>query len=253
MAEQRRYIYCVIPASPERKFDLLGLEGEKVYTMNYRDIATVVSDTSLSYEELDPTRSNMKTHTLVLETLMKDYTVLPARFGLISDSEDKLRGLLQKYYSTLKDYIRRLDNRIEIGIKVFWEKEAMIAELEGKDKRFTRLKEELKTLPPLIAQDKLVKAGEMVRSMIEKWVDRYTDRVYRQLMKVAVDGKKNYPIDMKNIINSAFLVDKAKEKQFDTLIEKLDSEYGDRINFKYVKPVPPYNFVNLELYLKEVL
>ena len=129
----------------------------------------------------------------------------------------------------------------------------MIAELEGKDQRLTRLKEELKTLPPLIAQDRLVQAGEMVRSMIEKWVDRYTDRVYRQLMKVAVDGKKNYPIDMKNIINSAFLVDKVREKQFDTLIEKLDSEHGDRINFKYVNPVPPYNFVNLELCLKEVL
>jgi len=253
MAEEKRSIYCVIPTNQERKFDLLGFEEEEVYTINYKDIAAVVSDISLSFEELDPTRSNMKTHTLVLETLMKDYTVLPARFGLICDGEGKLMGLLQKYYPTLKDYIRRLDNRIEIGIKVFWEKEAMIAELEGKDKRFTRLKEELKTLPPLIAQDKLVKAGEMVRSMIEKWVDRYTDRVYRQLMKVAVDGKKNYPIDMKNIINSAFLVDKAREKQFDTLIDKLDSEYGDKINFKYVKPVPPYNFVNLELYLKEVL
>ena len=213
--------------------------------MNYKDIAAVVSDISLSFEELDPTRKNMKTHTLVLEALMKDYTVLPARFGLISDSEDKLKGLLQKYYPTLKDYIRRLDNRIEIGVKVFWEKEAMIAELEGKDGSLTRLKEELKTLPPPIAQEKLVKAGEMVRSMIEKWVDRYTDRVYRQLMKVAVDGTKNYPIDMRNIINSAFLVDKASEKQFDALIDRLDSEYGDKINFKCVKPVPPYNFVNL--------
>jgi len=250
MAEERKYIYCVIRTSQGRKFDLVGLEGEEVYTINYKDIAAVVSNISISYEECDPTRSNMKTHTLVLETLMKDYTVLPARFGLISDNEDKLKGLLQKYYSTLKEYIRRLDNRIEIGIKVFWEKEAMIAELEGKDQRLTKLKEELKTLPPPIAQEKLLKAGEMVRSMIEKWVDRYTDRVYRQLMKVAVDGKKNYPIDMKNIINSAFLVDKAREKQFDTLIEKLDSEYGDKINFKYVKPVPPYNFVNLELYLK---
>ena len=253
MAAENKIIYCVIPTSRERKFDLVGFEGEEIYTINYKDIDAVVSDISLSYEECDPTRRNMKTHTLVLEALMKDYTILPARFGLISDSEDKLKGLLQKYYPTLKDYIRRLDNRMEIGVKVFWEKEAMIAELEGKDGSLTKLKEELKTLPPLIAQDKLVKAGEMVRSMIEKWVDRYTDRVYRQLMKVAVDGKKNYPIDMKNIINSAFLVDKAREKDFDALIEKLDSEYGDKINFKYVKPVPPYNFVNLELHLKEVL
>ena len=253
MAEQKRYIYCVIPTNQERKFDLVGLEGEKVYTMNYRDIAAVVSNISLSYEECDPTRRNMKTHTLVLEALMKDHTVLPARFGLISDSGDKLRELLQKYYPTLKDYIKKLDNRMEVGVKVFWEKEAMIAELEGKDQRLTKIKEEIKTLSLPIAEQKLVKAGEMVRSMIEKWVDRYTGRVYLELMKIAVDGKKNYPIDIKNIINSAFLVDKAREKDFDALIDKLDSEYGDKINFKYVKPIPPYNFVNLELYLKEVL
>ena len=109
MAEERKYIYCVIRTSQGRKFDLVGLEGEEVYTINYKDIAAVVSNISISYEECDPTRSNMKTHTLVLETLMKDYTVLPARFGLISDNEDKLKGLLQKYYSTLKEYIRRLD------------------------------------------------------------------------------------------------------------------------------------------------
>jgi len=253
VAAENKIIYCVIPTSRERKFDLVGFEGEEIYTINYKDIDAVVSNISLSFEELDPTRKNMKIHAIVLETLMKDYTVIPARFGLISNSEDKLRGLLQKYYSAFKDYIKRLDNRIEIGIKVFWEQEAMIAEIDGKDQRITKLKEELKTLSPIVAQDKLIKAGEMVRSMIMTWVDRYTDTVYQQLMKVAVDGKKNYPVDIKNIINSAFLVDKAKEKQFDALIEKLDSEYGDRINFKYVKPVPPYNFVNLEMYLKEIL
>jgi len=253
VAEERRYIYCLIPANPGRRFDLVGFEGQEVYTVNYRDMAVVVSNISISYEECDPSRRNMKTHTLVLEALMKDYTVLPARFGIICDGEDKLWGLLQKYYPILKDYIKRLDNRIEVGVKVFWEREAMIAELEGKDGSLTKLKEELKTLPPAIAQNKLVKAGEMVKSRIDEWVNRYTDRVYLQLMKVAVDGEKNYPIDIKNIINSAFLVDKAKEKAFDALIDKLDSEYGEMVNFKVVKPVPPYNFVNLELYLKGVL
>jgi len=84
VAEQKRFIYCVIPTSQEKRFDLVGLEEKEVYTINYRDIAAVVSDTSLSFEECDPTRKNMKAHTLVLEALMKDYTVLPARFGVIS-------------------------------------------------------------------------------------------------------------------------------------------------------------------------
>ncbi|MEA1964192.1 MAG: GvpL/GvpF family gas vesicle protein, partial [Candidatus Aerophobetes bacterium] len=190
MAEEKRYIYCVIPINEERKFDLVGLEKEEIYTINYKDIAAAVSDISLSFEECDPTRRNIKAHTLVLETLMKDYTILPARFGLISDSDDKIKGLLQKYYSTLKDYIKKLNNRMEVGVKVFWNKDAMMAELMAKNEKIAKLKEEIKTLPPPIARQKLVKAGQMVESLGKKWETKYTDRVYLELMKVAVDHKR---------------------------------------------------------------
>lgn len=252
-AEKKRYIYCVIPVNKEKKFDLVGLEEEEVYTVNYRDIAVVISDISLSFEELDPTRRNMKAHTLVLEKLMKHYTVLPARFGLISDSDDKLKGLLQKYYSTLKDHIRRLDNRIEAGVKVFWQKEPMAARIVAKSERIAKIKEKIKTLPPDKAQPLLIEAGQLVKSLTDKWREQYYPRIYRELLRVAVDGRYNPPISMDNLLNASFLVDKAKEKQFDNLIDKLDSEYGERVNFKVVKPIPPYNFVDLKLYLKEVL
>ena len=253
MAEEKRYIYCVIPINEERKFDLVGLEKEEIYTINYKDIGAVVSDISVSFEECDPTRRNMKTHTLVLETLMKDYTILPARFGLISDSDDKFRGLLQKYYSTLKDHIKILDKRIETGVKVFWQKEAMIARIVAKNKRIVKIKERVKTLPPDKAEPLLIEAGQLVKSLVDKWREEYYPRVYRKLLRVAVDGRYNPPISMDNLLNASFLVDKAKEKQFDNLIDKLDSEYGEAVNFKVVKPVPPYNFVDVKLYLKEVL
>jgi len=69
-------------------------------------------------------------------------------------------------------------------------------------------------------------------------------------MKVAIDGKRNYPVDISNILNASFLVDISREKVFDAAIEELDAKHGDWAIFKCVKPVPPYNFVNLEMYLK---
>ena len=47
------------------------------------------------------------------------------------------------------------------------------------------------------------------------------------------------------IMNAAFLVDRAREKEFDSCVEELGVHYGDRIEFKYVGPVPPYSFVNI--------
>jgi len=47
------------------------------------------------------------------------------------------------------------------------------------------------------------------------------------------------------VLNGAFLVDAAKESDFDEAVQSLDQDFGDRLMFKYVGPVPPYNFVNI--------
>jgi len=47
------------------------------------------------------------------------------------------------------------------------------------------------------------------------------------------------------VLNAAFLVDEARQVEFDAAVERLDQEMGKRLIFKYVGPVPPYNFVNI--------
>ena len=251
MANERKYIYCVIPVESEATFNHTGIEeGSRIYAISYQDVAAVVSDTSLTI--CDPSRKNMAAHNGVLVAVMKDYTVLPARFGLISDSEDELRGLLVRYYSPLKNHIRKLDNRMEVGVKVFWRKEAMIAILDGKSQKITKLKEAMKTAPSAKAQALAIEAGEVVKSMAEEWQAKYGDSVYMRLMRLAIDGRRNYPVDISNILNASFLVDKAKEKQFDAAIDELNSGCDERLDFRYVKPIPPYNFVNIEMYLQGI-
>ncbi len=47
------------------------------------------------------------------------------------------------------------------------------------------------------------------------------------------------------IINAAFLVEKEKEEAFDTAVEKISQQYADKMNLKYVGPIPPCNFVEI--------
>jgi hypothetical protein len=49
------------------------------------------------------------------------------------------------------------------------------------------------------------------------------------------------------IINAAFLLEKTKEAAFDLKVNELAEKYGDKIKFKYVGTVPPFNFVNIEI------
>ena len=53
----------------------------------------------------------------------------------------------------------------------------------------------------------------------------------------------------RQILNVAFLIDTANEAAFDAAIQQLDAAQNGRIQFKYVGPVPPYNFVNIKLYI----
>jgi hypothetical protein len=47
------------------------------------------------------------------------------------------------------------------------------------------------------------------------------------------------------ILNAAFLVEKAREPEFDAAIQALDAEMNNLMTFKYIGPLPPFNFVDL--------
>ncbi|MDD5094851.1 MAG: GvpL/GvpF family gas vesicle protein [Dehalococcoidia bacterium] len=249
MAKTGKYVYCIIPTQQEISFDHAGIEADsRIYTINHGDIAAVVSDTSMTI--CDPIRKNMLAHNRVLEAIMREYTVLPARFGLIADSQDKLKGLLAEYYPKLKTFISMLDNRIEVGIKVFWQKEKVLAILESRDQKLTRLRQAIKESPPAKAEVLLIEAGQLVRSQVEAWQSEVGNEIYMALIRIAVDGRHNYPVDISNILNASFLLDKSKEEKFDNAVEELDKKHGHWTNIRYLKPVPPYNFVNLEMCLQ---
>ena len=41
-----------------------------------------------------------------------------------------------------------------------------------------------------------------------------------------------------------------REAEFDAAVNSVAKKFGDRLNFKYTGPWPPYNFVNIRLKLE---
>src|SRR5947207_9760986 len=69
-AGRGRYVYCIIRASQPLKFGAIGMDEQwpDVYTINFKDMAAVVSDIPLA--PLDSTRENVLAHERVNETVM---------------------------------------------------------------------------------------------------------------------------------------------------------------------------------------
>jgi len=218
----------------------------EVYTINHRELAAVVSDTE--FEEIDPTRKNVRAHTVGQDELLKNYTLLPMGFGMIANSKSDVLKLLEKNYQGLMDELKRLGGKVEVELKVFWDQEAMIKELQGGSEELTRLKAKMNDAPsPIEAQRLLVEVGKLVERIALDWKAKYADRVYTVLKGLSIDARLNNPLGVKNILNASFLIEKAKERDFQKEVFKLDSQYQGKVNFKYVGPLAPYNFVNVKL------
>ena len=90
-----RYVYGVVEAKEQTTFGKIGIggEGEQVYMVKYLDIAAVVSKTSVYI--FDPTRENALAHEHVIETVMKNYTIIPMSFGTVFRTDDDIREVLK--------------------------------------------------------------------------------------------------------------------------------------------------------------
>jgi len=124
----------------------------------------------------------------------------------------------------------------------------MIKELQGRSEELTRLKAKINDAPsPIEAQRLLIEAGQLVERIVLDWKARYADRVYTVLKGLSIDAKLNSPLGIKNVLNASFLVERGKEGDFKKEVFKLDSQYQGKVNFKYIGPLAPYNFVNVKL------
>ena len=81
------------------------------------------------------------------------------------------------------------------------------------------------------------------------WKVRYAEQVCAILGQLALDTQLNKLIGIHNILNASFLINRSREVEFQQEVYRLDSEFRGKVNFKYVGPLPPYNFINLKLEL----
>ena len=137
-----KYVYCIVRSDRQRDFGAIGIGGgQRVFTVAFKDLAAVVSDTPIVI--YDPTRENVLAHEFVNETVMKEFTVIPMSFGTVFRSEDDVTELLRSTYQAFSDVLDKMQDKIEFGLKVLWDREKVIANLERENDEIRRLKDEI--------------------------------------------------------------------------------------------------------------
>jgi hypothetical protein len=247
-ASRGKYVYCIIEATDPLKFGPIGIGADPadVYTVHYRTLAAVVSDAPI--EVLDSTRENVLAHERVNETVMREHTVIPMSFGTIFKTREDIVELLRSAAEAFGDVLNKMQNKLEFGLKVLWDRDQAIREVESEDEDIGRLKKEISGQkgPTYFAR---MQYGRLVDAALQARSERYVAHILDQLRDVSVASRINKPIGDKMIMNAAFLISREKESAFDSRVKSIASRF-DKLTFKYTGPWPPYNFVNIRLKLE---
>jgi hypothetical protein len=246
--ERGRYVYCIIRASSPLKFGAIGMDEEwsDVYTINYRDMAAVVSDVPMT--PLDSTRENVLAHERVNETVMRDHTVIPMSFGTIFKTREDIVELLRSAYEAFADVLNKMQDKLEFGLKVLWDRDEIVKAIEQEDEDIHRLKDEISSQKGSTYFARM-QYGRLIDGALQLRSERYVAEFLQRLRDVSVASRVNRAIGDKMIMNAAFLVQRDQEMAFDRRIKDIASSF-DKLTFKYTGPWPPYNFVNIRLKLE---
>ncbi len=231
----------VEPSHP-RSLGAIGLNDAVVLVLSDRDLGVAFSATEAG--SVTPTKANLLAHERVLERLLAESdAVLPFSFGTLTEGEDAIRDLLRTAEEEFKENISRLRGCIEVGLKVFWQKDAMRREVEQMTGSISDIGNRATSAEA--RQTSAIQVGQAVEQVLRQWREHFVPMITATLEPVCKDWKENGSFGATMLWNGSFLVRREHEPLFFDRLSGLDQRFGNRLDFRHVAPLPPYNFVDL--------
>jgi hypothetical protein len=249
----RIYVYAIIPAVQRQTFDVAGLwSGDpQVRTLGGKGIAAVVGASppidfrALSRE--DAVRY-LLAHQRVVEAVMRLTPALPVKFGTTLPDDAAVGRLLDRGAPLLAARLAELARHVQVELIVTWSMEEVLREIAAEEE-VARLKREAEAQPPAAATEMRIALGKLVKGSIDRRREACRDRILTALRPIATDLAENALMDDRMVANLALLLPESASEVLDQRLAQLDQEFGERLNFRCVGPLPPYSFATVEVSL----
>jgi hypothetical protein len=246
------YIYGIINSN--NAFNLFASNNsykkESVYQVSYHDVSAVVSNSEIieyAYSSKDTLAKLLVWHQEVIEKIMDlKYTIIPVRLGTFAADEAEVKNILSKGYSLIKDVMEKTRDKIETDIVATWTDFNSTLKEIGEEEEIKILKEKILNNPTVTVDDQM-EIGVMIKKALDKKRDNYAAEIQDFLSNYCMSCKVHALMDDKMVINEAFLINKLQQKDFDRKIEEINIEFGEKLNFRCIGPLPSYSFYTLEV------
>jgi hypothetical protein len=239
------YVYGVLDQDSAIAGDLgNGVAGSAVRMLPLGTLAALVSD--IPPGPVAQTRRNMIAHTAVLERAMVHATILPVRFGTVAPGVAALADCLAANAADLRRAMAEIDGRVELGVKASWRPDVVLAEIVASDADLARMRDRLRNRPASETYYERVELGRRIEAALTTRRVTEAAEIVAGLTPIAEREVELRTLEQDMILNRAFLVRRDKEAQFDARMQAIAERWADRVEFRYIGPVPPYNFVRVQ-------
>lgn len=255
MAEIGKYIYGIVNSNGPLRLSIShdSFGKQCVYAISYQELSVIVSDSTI----FDLTHQLKKTlarllikHQMVIERIMNSgLSIIPMRLGTFAADENEIEEILRHNgsYILIKDILNKTRDKIEIDLAATWSRLNLAIQEAGEEKEIQELKQKLLANPKGVTVDDQIKVGEKLKKALETKRERASREIQEVLKPYYDECRPHELMDDQMVMNTAFLIQKAKEKDFFGKVHELDSQFSEKLNFRCVGPLAPYSFYTLEI------
>jgi len=234
------YCYCI--------FKQTDLEEEALINNSvliaYQDIVLLCEDMET---EVKATKEGMLKHDNIIRNVFQQSEVIPISYGTVINSKEEAEKFLVNNYARFKKIFARIQNKIEVALKLVWNKDSFSKEVD--DKEISKLKEQLSKQHFVTEQDK-IELGRLVEQRVNKLRGKYEKEIAGRLRELAEDFRISENLTPRMALNASFLIDRSAEAAFDEAVNEFYHKYNDKFDFRYIGPLPPYSFINEKIELE---
>lgn len=241
-----RYIYCIIDwgeKKPIGNFGNIGIGENPVYTIDYKDIAAVVS--TIPFKQMESNLNDIVAHQRVVEVARQANTVLPVRFGVILKNEEGIKKLLASSYKDYRTKLSSFSGKDEIGIKVLINKSSLkkIKEQAGQAEEIRKLKQEISSAKPGTSYFLKLRLEDAMKNETLMKIDKMVGKINSSLAGMAVDRRLLKSDVGEIVLNAAYLVERDKISAFDAKVKELRERFErEGMTLHRSGPWAPYSF-----------
>jgi hypothetical protein len=246
MEMEGRYIYCIIDwgeKKPIGNFGNIGIGENAIYTIDYKDIAAVVS--TIPFKQMESSMDDIVAHQRVVEAARETKTVLPVRFGVILKNEEGIKKLLASSYKDYRAKLSSLRGKDEIGIKVLLNKSSLkkIKEQAEQSEEIRKIKQEISSAKPGTSYFLKLRLEDAMKNETLMKIDKMVGEINGSLAEAAVE-RRLLRNDVGEIaLNAAYLVDRNKIATFDKKVKELRDRFEkEGMTLHRSGPWAPYSF-----------